>query len=141
MLVSNNFVHNFSNNITSGTWSQSLQPIDIFVHEVRSCSQAFNEVLVETSPTNRVSSNLLQTTRMFGEWERYKRNRISKVAVLSHCFTDYTCVRKSAFFVYKNLVARATSHKTIALITNSIKICIIYHLCAARFHVGYKSGN
>ena len=46
-------------------------------------------------------------------------------AVLSHCFTDCLCARESAFFVSK-LVARATNFRTIVLIANSIKICIIF---------------
>ena len=56
--------------------------------------------------------------------------------VPSHCFSDCKCARESVFFVLK-LVARATNYGTIVLITNSIKICIIYHLNEERFHVDY----
>ena len=44
------------------------------------------------------------------------------------------------FFVLK-LMASATHYRTIVLITNSIKICIIYHLSEAQFHVDYSGGN
>ena len=54
--------------------------------------------------------------------------------------TDSTCARESAFFVLK-LVACATNYKTIVLIMNSIKICIIYHLREARFHEDYWGEN
>ena len=78
----------------------------------------------------------------------YLKNFVSQIivcsqtscAVLSHCFTDCTCARESVFFVSK-LVARATNYITIVLITNSIKICIICHLCEPRFHVDYWGGN
>ena len=47
-------------------------------------------------------------------------------SVPSHFFIDRTCARESTFFVSK-LMARATNHKTIVLITNLIGICIIYY--------------
>ena len=47
---------------------------------------------------------------------------------LLYCFTDRTCARESTFFVDK-LMARATNHIPIVLITNSIRICITYYLC------------
>ena len=34
-----------------------------------------------------------------------------------------------------------SNYRTIVSITNSIKICIIYHLCEAWFHVDYWGGN
>ena len=99
--------------------------------------------------------NRLSTSKIIQIWVHYAENyefRFSRLRrYLKSLFSNVMCSSVSllqwlhvctgnAFFVLK-LVARATNHTTIVLITNSIKICIIYHLCEEWFHVDYWGGN
>ena len=51
-----------------------------------------------------------------------------------------TCAPENAFFV-KKFVSCETNYRRIVLITNSIKIWIICHLCEARFYLDYWGGS
>ena len=51
-----------------------------------------------------------------------------------------TCATENAFFVEK-FVSCETNYRRIVFIMNSIKICIICHLCEARFYLDYWGGN